>query len=56
MSKTYKIEKPPGYEYWSRRPSKGCITPSKKNKQLTHRLERRAAVRGIHSELDEVAA
>jgi hypothetical protein len=54
MSKTFKIEKPLGFGY--RRPSKGCLTASKKHKQLTHRLERRAAVRGIHSELDEVAA
>lgn len=51
MSKTFKIEKPAGVECWTRRPSKGCITPNKKSKQLTHRLERRHAARGIQAEV-----
>jgi len=49
MSRTKHRTKAPGYEYWSRRPSKGQIEPGKKNKQITHRLERRAAERYILS-------
>jgi len=50
MSRTKKGAKGPGYEYWSRRPAKGCVDPGKKNKVVTHRLERAAAKR----ELDKV--
>jgi hypothetical protein len=54
MSKTFKITR------WLRGQGRltvkgGCV-PCAKKKHLTHKLERRAALRGIHSELDEVAA
>ena len=45
MSHTKRGSKGPGYEYWSRRPAKGCINPGKQNKIITHRLERAAAKR-----------
>ena len=45
MSRTKKGAKGPGYEYWSRRPSRGCIEPGKKNKTIAHRLERATAKR-----------
>jgi hypothetical protein len=47
MSRTKKGAKGPGYEYWSRRPAKGCIDPGKSNKTVTHRLERAAAKREL---------
>jgi hypothetical protein len=47
MSNTIRGAKSPGFEYWSSRPSKGCISPGKKNKRITHRLERRAAEREL---------
>lgn len=50
MSRTTKGAKGPGYEYWSRRPSKGCVEPGKKNKVITHRLERAAAERKLNEE------
>ncbi len=45
MSRTKKGAKGSGYEYWSRRPAKGCVDPGKENKTITHRLERAAAKR-----------
>ena len=42
--------KGPGCEYWSRRPAKGCVDPGKKNKVVTHRLERAAAKRELDKE------
>jgi len=48
MSRTKKGVKGPGYEYWSRRPSKGCVGPGKQNKTITHRLERAAAKRDLN--------
>jgi len=47
MSRTKKGSKGPTYEYWSRRPSKGCISPGKDNKKITHRLERVRAKREL---------
>ena len=47
MSRTKKGAKGPGYEYWSRRPAKGCVDPGKRNKTVTHRLERAAAKREL---------
>lgn len=41
MSKTIKGKKGPGYEYWSKRPTKGGTSPCKENKIKTHRLERK---------------
>ena len=32
------VGKPPGYEYWSRRP--GPTSPCKESKQITHGIER----------------
>ena len=40
----------PGFEYWSRRPAKGCVDPGKENKAVTHRLERAAAKRKLNEE------
>jgi hypothetical protein len=42
MSRSVRGSKGPGYDYWSRRPSKGT-TPSKENKTKTVRLERKIA-------------
>ena len=50
MSRTKKGTKGPGYEYWSRRPAKGCVDPGKSNKTITHRLERAAAKRKLNEE------
>jgi hypothetical protein len=50
MSRTKKGAKGFGYEYWSRRPTKGCVEPSKKNKTITHRLERAAAKQQLAKE------
>ncbi len=50
MSRTKKGTKGPGYEYWSRRPAKGCVDPGKSNKTITHRLERAAAKRTLNEE------
>jgi len=50
MSRTKKGAKGPGYEYWSRRPAKGCVDPGKENKAVTHRLERAAAKRQLNKE------
>jgi hypothetical protein len=50
MSRTKKGAKGPGYEHWSRRPAKGCVEPGKKNKTITHRLERVAAKRQLAEE------
>jgi hypothetical protein len=50
MSRTRKGAKGPGHEYWSRRPAKGCVNPGKKNKTITHRLERAAAKRQLAGE------
>lgn len=55
MSKTFKISRlirrGPG-----RLAVKGGCVPCAKKKHLTHKLERRAALRVINSELEEVAA
>jgi hypothetical protein len=50
MSRTKKGSKGPGYEYWSRRPSKGITAPGKETKTITHRLERAAAKRKLDEE------
>jgi len=50
MSRTKKGAKGPGYEYWSRRPTKGCVDSGKENKAVTHRLERAAAKRQLNKE------
>lgn len=42
MSRTRKGTKPPGFEYWSRRPNSGCV-PGRKDKQMTHQIERARA-------------
>ena len=49
MSRTKKGRKGPGYEYWSRRPSKGITTPGRKTKIITHRQERRIAKRDLNA-------
>lgn len=42
MSRTRKGTKPPGFEYWSKRPAnKGGATVGRFTKRRTHRLERR---------------
>jgi hypothetical protein len=44
MSRTRMGSKGSGYEYWSRRPSKGNMPkPGKASKRITHRLERAQA-------------
>lgn len=40
----------PGREYWSRSRAKGCVEPGKKNKTITHRLERAVAKRQLAEE------
>ena len=50
MSRTNNGAKGAGYEYWSRRPAKGCVDPGKRNKTITHRLERAAAKRQLAQE------
>lgn len=42
MSRSKQGSKPPGYEYWSKRPNSGC-GPGKKDKQMTHQIERARA-------------
>lgn len=43
MSRTKKGSKGPGYEFWSRRPSKFKFpSPGKDTKKNTHRMERKA--------------
>jgi len=39
MSRTVKGGKGPGFEYWGKRPFSG-VSPSKENKQITHKIER----------------
>lgn len=47
MSHSIKGSKGPGFEYWGKRPFKGSLSPGKKTKVLTHKLERRCAEREI---------
>lgn len=51
MGKTVRGGKGPGYEYWSRRPSKGCTCPGKENKKITHKLERRQANKELKDQI-----
>jgi hypothetical protein len=49
MSRTAKGKKGPGYEYWSRRPSKMKFPPpGRATKTITHRLERADAKRKLN--------
>lgn len=50
MSRTRKGSKGPGYDYWSKRPTKGGTSPGPNTKRITKRLERRAAVRAVRKE------
>ena len=45
MSRTKKSSKPPGYEFWSRRPgsNKGGCSPGSASKRHTHKAERQQA-------------
>jgi hypothetical protein len=48
VSRTKKGGKGPGFEYWSRRPSKDNMPkPGKKSKAITHRIERAKAKRKL---------
>lgn len=50
MSRSRRGGKPPGYEYWSKRPGKGSKMPSGKSaKKSTHKAERRQAKKEIRS-------
>lgn len=50
MSHTVKGKKGPGYEYWSRRPSKMKYPdPGRVTKTITHRQERRIAKRTLNA-------
>lgn len=53
MSHTAKAVKGIGYEYWGRRSvvAKGCRSPGRYTKTLTHRGERREAQKSVHREL-----
>ena len=51
MSRTKKGSKPPGYEYWTRRPASGCV-PGTGTKQLTHQIERAQGRQELHRELN----
>jgi hypothetical protein len=50
MSKTKKGKKPPGYEYWSKRPN-SVSSPGRKNKKITHRIERAQAKEKLAEEI-----
>lgn len=50
MSRTKKGNKPPGYDYWSKRPLSGS-SPSKFIKTKTHRIERQKAKEEIQEDL-----
>jgi hypothetical protein len=54
MSDTIKQKRPFGFEFWTARPSKGLRQPGRLTKRITHRLERRYAVRSIRQELEAV--
>jgi len=56
MSRTVKVKKAPGQEYWSRRPhTKHGATPGPDSKKVTHRTERQQGKReAINSAVDEV--
>lgn len=52
MSRTVKGSKSPGFDYWSRRPTKGdknssCAGYGPEVKRRTHRAERRIAERAV---------
>lgn len=47
MSRTYKDEKGPGYEYWGSRLNKGGDQPGEFTKKETHKKERREAKKDI---------
>lgn len=53
MSRTKKKQKPPGYEFWSKRPmsNKHGADPGKITKKRTHRLERIEGKKEIKKEL-----
>jgi len=40
VSNTIRGSKPPGYEFWSRRPGKGRMSRGAFAKKMTHRTER----------------
>lgn len=46
MSRTHHTHKPPGYEYWSKRPSP-VQSPGRAAKRATHRAERREALMAV---------
>lgn len=50
MSRTKKGTKPPGYEYWGKRPL-SVVSPSKFVKTRTHRIERLKAKEEISEDL-----
>ncbi len=53
MGRTKKGSKGPGYEYWSRRPSKAKFpSPGKTTKTITHRMERADAKRKLREGAD----
>ncbi len=57
MSRTNKGAKPPGFDYWSKRPVKGTDSQGRasgfgpKVKKLTHRSERRQGKKVTNEEL-----
>lgn len=55
MSRSKKGGKPPGYNYWSKRPGthKGGMDPGKFSKKLNARLERIEGKEEIKKELEE---
>lgn len=54
MSRTRKGSKGPGFEYWSRRPTKfHYADPGKETKRNTHRLERQEGKREAKQEESE---
>jgi len=55
MSRTTKHHRPPGYEYWSRRPfaNRGGAEPGRITKTLTNRKERRIAQRELDKTVEE---
>lgn len=55
MSRSKKKGKPPGYDYWSRRPTAGIggTSPGRWSKTKTHRLERIEARKVIKKQTED---
>lgn len=55
MSRTKRGSRPPGYEYWSRRPlSRRCgVSPGRRVKTISHRMERAEAKAELRVEAGE---